>query len=382
MSRRSSVFVSFAEARRISRQLGFRTYDDWRSWSQQHRPRHLPARPDVVYKADGWQGYCDFLDLPDRRYDPKGSLHWNLEVEKEGHAILHDIFQRETNFGLELFRTSWNSRAGYLVRFANANGRYDDQWMPLLIRVRRQFSRFSHTRGYAMPLLLFQQGATHDAHRAFVLDGSKLDADTVTVSGRGRGKYAKYEVALSELAGCLRDQWQTYDRKPWAWFLDNLYTTRKRYVIFGQLLNQWLRSTGIGESGDVVFPPRSTMEKYNVSIGSRRLFFRVGGRTSSHTGLKGYMCDASTEEVDFFVLLVNSTEDEAVLDGYFLVPVSHPAARKRTWYPTWWDLAGNDPRCRKAQLAAENFCVDLRPCLNDAERLASLQKFSSIWSSI
>ena len=54
---------SFSEARAFARTLGFRTYDEWMSWSRVHgnRPIDLPSNPATTYRDQGWISWPDFL---------------------------------------------------------------------------------------------------------------------------------------------------------------------------------------------------------------------------------------------------------------------------------------------------------------------------------
>jgi hypothetical protein len=57
---------SFFEARSFARTLGFRTYDQWMSWSRVrgNRPIGLPSNPASTYRNQGWISWSDFLQAP------------------------------------------------------------------------------------------------------------------------------------------------------------------------------------------------------------------------------------------------------------------------------------------------------------------------------
>jgi hypothetical protein len=58
---KEKVFLSFNEARKITRELGLKSNKDWRKYSKQKRPINVPGNPDSFYKDNGWKGWPDFL---------------------------------------------------------------------------------------------------------------------------------------------------------------------------------------------------------------------------------------------------------------------------------------------------------------------------------
>ena len=55
-------FRDFAEARTFAQTLGLSLRYDWQKWLKKGmRPHYIPAKPDVVYKDKGWDGWTDFL---------------------------------------------------------------------------------------------------------------------------------------------------------------------------------------------------------------------------------------------------------------------------------------------------------------------------------
>jgi hypothetical protein len=54
--------LQFEHARQAARSEGLLTRAQWRAWRRtQRRPAEVPARPDVVYRNDGWVGWADWL---------------------------------------------------------------------------------------------------------------------------------------------------------------------------------------------------------------------------------------------------------------------------------------------------------------------------------
>lgn len=54
--------MPFEHARQVVRSEGLHTRAVWRTWSRSpRRPAEIPARPDVVYRHDGWLGWADWL---------------------------------------------------------------------------------------------------------------------------------------------------------------------------------------------------------------------------------------------------------------------------------------------------------------------------------
>jgi len=58
---KEKVFLSFIEARKITRELGLKSNKQWRIYSKQKRPINIPGNPDSFYKNNGWKGWPDFL---------------------------------------------------------------------------------------------------------------------------------------------------------------------------------------------------------------------------------------------------------------------------------------------------------------------------------
>ncbi len=55
-------FMDFGEARSFAQTLGLSLRADWQKWLKTgRRPHNIPAKPDVVYKDNGWNGWPDFL---------------------------------------------------------------------------------------------------------------------------------------------------------------------------------------------------------------------------------------------------------------------------------------------------------------------------------
>jgi hypothetical protein len=55
-------FLTFHQARRITRALGLNTVEEWRDLcSSKDRPLDIPVCPRVTYKKYGWANYPDFL---------------------------------------------------------------------------------------------------------------------------------------------------------------------------------------------------------------------------------------------------------------------------------------------------------------------------------
>ena len=88
-------FLPFAEARKYIRSNKNLTGYNWWKWSKTHRPSNIPARPDIVYKDEGWKGWKDWFGkkkefLPykkaralARKLGIKGSAEWYL-LSKQG----------------------------------------------------------------------------------------------------------------------------------------------------------------------------------------------------------------------------------------------------------------------------------------------------------
>jgi len=61
---RSTGFLSFEDARDYVRNLGLKSWKDWRAWSQSdERPADIPADPLSFYKNKGWIGINDWLGV-------------------------------------------------------------------------------------------------------------------------------------------------------------------------------------------------------------------------------------------------------------------------------------------------------------------------------
>lgn len=55
-------FKSFLEAREFVRELDLRSEQDWKDFKQSgKKPANIPAKPEKVYKEQGWSGYMDWL---------------------------------------------------------------------------------------------------------------------------------------------------------------------------------------------------------------------------------------------------------------------------------------------------------------------------------
>jgi len=55
-------FRDFAEAQTFAQTLGLSLRADWQKWLKTgRRPHYIPAKPNVVYKDEGWDGWTDFL---------------------------------------------------------------------------------------------------------------------------------------------------------------------------------------------------------------------------------------------------------------------------------------------------------------------------------
>ena len=55
-------FRDFAEAQKFAQTLGLSLRYDWQKWLKKgRRPHDIPAKPNVVYKNKGWNGWTDFL---------------------------------------------------------------------------------------------------------------------------------------------------------------------------------------------------------------------------------------------------------------------------------------------------------------------------------
>jgi len=56
------VYLPFEEARNYARSLGINSQGEWREWSKSgDKPDDIPAAPDRVYRAKGWNGFGDWL---------------------------------------------------------------------------------------------------------------------------------------------------------------------------------------------------------------------------------------------------------------------------------------------------------------------------------
>ncbi len=59
----NSNFLSFEESREFARSLNLKTENDWREYKRTgNKPSNIPAKPENVYKYDGWNGYRDWLN--------------------------------------------------------------------------------------------------------------------------------------------------------------------------------------------------------------------------------------------------------------------------------------------------------------------------------
>lgn len=62
LSNRKRIFLNFEESRTLVHQFGFKDRIEWNQFSKSSaRPADIPARPDIVFKNKGWQGWSDFL---------------------------------------------------------------------------------------------------------------------------------------------------------------------------------------------------------------------------------------------------------------------------------------------------------------------------------
>jgi hypothetical protein len=58
-------FLRSQEARAIVRHLKMKILKEWQAWSKSgRRPSNIPARPDQVYRDDGWISWMDWLEMP------------------------------------------------------------------------------------------------------------------------------------------------------------------------------------------------------------------------------------------------------------------------------------------------------------------------------
>ena len=56
------AFLPFKEAMLHARSLKLKTQLDWKAWCKSgRRPANIPARPDTVYKHEGWRGHGHWL---------------------------------------------------------------------------------------------------------------------------------------------------------------------------------------------------------------------------------------------------------------------------------------------------------------------------------
>ena len=61
-------FLPFGEASAYAQALGLINWREWAAWCKKGlRPPNVPARPDLVYKDTGWQGYGHWLGTGNRR---------------------------------------------------------------------------------------------------------------------------------------------------------------------------------------------------------------------------------------------------------------------------------------------------------------------------
>ncbi|MHC4476608.1 MAG: hypothetical protein ACYTEL_13240 [Planctomycetota bacterium] len=67
-----SKFLTFHQARRITRKLGLKSRREWEKLCRsKDRPKDIPACPHLTYKEYGWTDYADFLDYePQQRFLP------------------------------------------------------------------------------------------------------------------------------------------------------------------------------------------------------------------------------------------------------------------------------------------------------------------------
>jgi hypothetical protein len=63
-------FLPFAEARKYIRSNKNLTGYNWWEWCKTHRPSNIPARPDVVYKDEGWKGWKDWFGKKKKKFLP------------------------------------------------------------------------------------------------------------------------------------------------------------------------------------------------------------------------------------------------------------------------------------------------------------------------
>ena len=62
ISSKDRFFVNFNEAKKFAESLGLKNEREWREWKKRNElPLHIPAKPEVVYKEQGWKGYSHFL---------------------------------------------------------------------------------------------------------------------------------------------------------------------------------------------------------------------------------------------------------------------------------------------------------------------------------
>jgi superfamily II DNA or RNA helicase len=62
LANKDKNFLPFKEAKSFALTLGIKNEKEWRNWKRKGLlPPNIPAKPDVVYKDNGWKGYVDFL---------------------------------------------------------------------------------------------------------------------------------------------------------------------------------------------------------------------------------------------------------------------------------------------------------------------------------
>lgn len=67
-SKRSRVFMEFAEARSFTQSLRLNNCKEWKVYCKSiNRPTDLPTNPDKIYKDKGWISWKDFLGIPKNR---------------------------------------------------------------------------------------------------------------------------------------------------------------------------------------------------------------------------------------------------------------------------------------------------------------------------
>ncbi len=62
LASKNKNFLPFKEAKSFALTLGIKNEKEWRNWKRKGQlPPNIPAKPEVVYKDNGWKGYVDFL---------------------------------------------------------------------------------------------------------------------------------------------------------------------------------------------------------------------------------------------------------------------------------------------------------------------------------